>query len=267
MPALHGLSRVALILSTAGVNPGRGTTGRAQPALIRYVYIDIVDFSKSRSIEAQSEIIESLGLIVNKAVASFVADVERALLLPTGDGMCICLLNLIEPFDLDIAIALSVLEQLHALRAQTVDPTRQFAVRIGLNENQDNIIVDVRGGMNVVGLGINMAQRVMSIAGPSRLFIGQAVYERLCQREVYRYWLKPIRAIVKHGQKLQCYEYFNPTLKCFSARGLAVDASRLQREGQGPTSGTLIQLPLAAKGAVPSSMKKPIPPSFRIGGA
>ena len=112
-----------------------------RPALVRYVYFDVVDFSKGRSIEAQTEILISLNQIVSQSVASIVTLSDQTLFLPTGDGVCVCLVNLIHPLDLDVRIALDVLEQLYSLRQSTVDLTRKYEVRVGLNENKDQIVL------------------------------------------------------------------------------------------------------------------------------
>ena len=235
--------------------------GAARPALVRYVYIDIVEFTRSRSIEAQSDILACLSQVVAQAVSEQVPLSDQVLFLPTGDGLCICLVNLIHPFDLDIQIALSVLERVHWLNQDQVDPSRRFELRIGVNENQDNLILDIKGGVNVVGLGINMAQRVMSVAGASGLFLGPAVYERLSQRELYRHWLRPVQAIVKHGQRLQCYEYFNPTLACFARRGLRTAARPLVER----PSAAVVDLPLRGAPNRSRAVRRQPPPSFRIG--
>ena len=133
-------------------------------ALVRYVYIDIVNFSIGRTIEAQTWMIQSLNRVVRLAIASMEVDTGRVLCLPTGDGVCVCLIDLADPFDLDIRIALSVLEQLYGLSLVQISAERRFAVRIGPNENQDNLVTDIGGGLNVVGLGINSAHRIMSLA-------------------------------------------------------------------------------------------------------
>ena len=244
---------------------GAAGNASAQPALVRYVYIDVVDFSLGRSVEAQSDIISTLNGVVGQAVAQQLPSPEQVLFLPTGDGMCVCLVNILHPFDLDIQIALRVMESLHALCQQQLDPSRQFQVRVGINENQDNLIRDIKGGLNVVGLGINLAQRVMSVAGPSSLMLGPAVYERLRQRERYAHWLRPVTAIVKHGEKLLCYEYVNPSLACFGGRQpIATRAAA----GPPPASATVLDLPLQNPNAARRMGKRraPAPPSFRIGG-
>lgn len=111
-------------------------------------------------------------------------------------------------------------------------------MRVGVNENQDNLIVDIKGRLNVVGSGVNMAQRVMSVAGASGLFLGPAVYQRLSQRELYRDWLRPVQAIVRHGQRLQCYDYFNPSMACFARRGVRADRP-VVRPAPSPASPSL----------------------------
>jgi class 3 adenylate cyclase len=237
----------------------------AEAALVRYVYIDIVDFTRERSVEAQSEIITALGQLVNQAIGQLLSEPRNVLFLPTGDGLCICLINLIQPFDLDIQIALAVLQQLHQRNQKVSDPSRRFAVRIGINENQDNLITDIRGSVNVVGLGINMAQRVMSVAGPSRLLLGPAVAQRLQQRELYRHWLRPVQAIIKHGEKLRCHEYFNPSLACF-AQLEPLKASRPGASPVPPAAASVLDLPMerGSRGRRSAPRRQPPPPSFQI---
>ena len=245
--------------SAAGMNPVR-------PALVRYVYFDVVDFSKGRSIEAQTEILISLNQVVSQSVASIVTLSDQTIFLPTGDGVCVCLVNLIHPLDLDIRIALDVLDQLYALRQATVELSRKYEVRVGLNENQDNLILDVRGSANVVGLGINMAQRIMSVAGPSRLMLGHSVFERLSQREAYRSWIRSAPAIAKHGQRLLCYEFFNPALPCFSGRALRSSKPGPSASERRDTGSGLLTLPMDAKAPQRRASRRAQPPSpsFRV---
>lgn len=251
-------------------------SGLVRPALVRYVYIDIVDFSLDRSIEAQSDMLECLGRLVLQAITEQIPLGDQVLLLPTGDGICVCLVNLIHPFDLDLQIALAVLERLYWLNQDQRDPSRSFELRVGVNENQDNLIVDIKGQLNVVGLGVNMAQRVMSVAGASGLFLGPAVYQRLSQRELYRDWLRPVQAIVRHGQRLQCYEYFNPSMACFARRGMRADRPVVRPAPSPPslsvpdqsrpsTSAPLIDLPLRAGSSSAPRRSRRRSPSFRIG--
>ena len=230
-------------------------------ALVRYVCIDIVNFSVGRTIEAQTWMIQSLNRVVRLAIASMEVDAGRVLCLPTGDGVCVCLIDLADPFDLDIRIALSVLEQLYGLSLVQTSSERRFAVRIGLNENQDNLVTDIGGGLNVVGLGINSAHRIMSLAGPFQLFMGVSVHARLSQRALYRDHLHAVDAIVKHGERMLSYAYHDPALSCFAA---APAPRRREREAEAArVSAALVQLPLGSG----QRRSGGAAPSFRISGA
>lgn len=125
---------------------------------MRYVYFDVVDFTKSRSIEAQTDILLDLNRIVAEVISGVEGLIDQAILLPTGDGVCICLVNTIRSYDLDIRIALDVLDRLFLLRKEKIDQARQFEVRVGLNENQDNLIVDSRGCPSFSGSTLRSAQ-------------------------------------------------------------------------------------------------------------
>ena len=43
-----------------------------RPALVRYVYFDVVNFSKERSIEAQTDILIHLNQVVGQAVSGII---------------------------------------------------------------------------------------------------------------------------------------------------------------------------------------------------
>jgi len=227
-------------------------------AMVRYVYIDIVHFSVGRTIEAQTWIIQSLSRIVRLAIASMDVDAGQVLCLPTGDGVCVCLIDLADPFDLDIRIALSVLEQLYGLSLVQTSAERRFAVRIGLNENQDNLVTDIGGGLNVVGLGINSAHRIMSLAGPFQLFMGVSVHARLRQRALYCDHLHPVEAIVKHGERMLSYAYHDPSLSCFAAAPAPRQCDGGAESATAPAR--LLQLPLVSRQSPPGGSG----PSFRI---
>ena len=228
-------------------------------AQIRCVYIDIVHFSRGRSIESQTAIMGRLAMVVRTTLRALAVEDGGLLIIPTGDGVCLCLIDQIEPFDQDIRIALMVLEQLHLLNLAEPDRECRFAVRIGLNENQDNLVTDIAGGRNVIGLGINMAQRVMSVAGPSQLMLGPSVYARLAQRRLYRPHLTPQPAIVKHGERLLCYGYCNGAMACFAA----APAGRLSSGHETPVrAARVLDLPPGVR--TRSRSKRSAEPSFRL---
>lgn len=190
----------------------------AKTALIRYVFLDIVNFSIDRSVEAQSEIIQVLNQIVIEAVGEQAVPSDSILYFPTGDGICICMVNLIDPYDLHVHVALDILRRLEKHSHSESDVRRRFKIRVGINENQDNLIVDINGQRNVAGLGINAAQRIMSLADPLQINVGESVYERLSQREAYSNKFRKRCSEVKHGLELVCYQYVNSDFSYLDSR-------------------------------------------------
>jgi hypothetical protein len=178
-------------------------------ALVKYIFLDIVGYSAGRTVEAQTEIIDVLNNIVLRAVKDSIIEKDRVIYLPTGDGMCICLLNTIDPYDIHIKIALGILEQIFCYNEKQEDNQRIFTVRIGINENHDNIFTDINSKENIAGAGINFAQRIMALAADSQIYVGQSVYEKLVQREFYSKSFKVENAIIKHGINYTCYRYIN----------------------------------------------------------
>lgn len=178
-------------------------------ALVKYIFLDIVKYSFERTVEAQVEIIEVLNKLVLRSIETYKIQAKNIVYLPTGDGICVCLINTIDPYDLPIKIALDLLNSLRDHNATESDPKRRFNIRIGINENHDSLIVDINGRNNVAGAGINLAQRIMNIAEDNQIFVGQSVYEKLVQRELYFDKFRPVSSEIKHGIILKCYHFTN----------------------------------------------------------
>lgn len=174
---------------------------------IKYIFLDVVGFTKGRSIEAQSNVVETLNNIVHTILKDRGISENDRILLPTGDGICIALINIVSPYDIHLLIALDILKMLHEHNSTDIDSSRKYQVRIGINSNDDNLIVDVNGQRNPAGVGINMSQRVMNAGDGGQILIGQTVYELLGQREKYISSFQPYTAVVKHGNKLEVYQY------------------------------------------------------------
>jgi hypothetical protein len=188
-----------------------------ETALTKYVYIDIVGFTKGRSVEAQSDLVTNLNNIVHAALASKPLQTGETILLPTGDGICIALLGAKE-FDIHLWLAVDLVAKILEYNEQTTDKMRHFKTRIGINENIDNVVIDINGNRNVAGMGISMAQRIMSLADGNQILIGQAVYEILSGREKYMKSLRRYEGSDKHGNKFPVYQFIAADCK-----GLNID--------------------------------------------
>lgn len=179
-----------------------------ETALIKYVYLDVVKFTLNRSVETQTEIISSLNEIVKAAVAHVVRD-GSVIYIPIGDGICIALLSDGVSYDSHIRVALEILRRIW-VRNQKVSPQSQFEVRIGINENVDNLITDINGNKNVAGAGVNNAQRIMSFADANQLLVSRTVYDVLNPRQRYMNQFRQYKAVGKHNIPLEVFQYKGP---------------------------------------------------------
>jgi class 3 adenylate cyclase len=179
----------------------------AETASVQYVFLDVVGFTKDRSVEAQSDIIENLNRLVGESLTTLSIPREKLIVLPSGDGMCLAVIELTHPFDVNLQLALDILERIDAYNLQTADAMRRFQVRIGINENIDNLITDFNGNRNVAGAGINMAQRIMEKGDECNVLISENVYETLRHREKYMNKFRPLSAKGKHGLTFNIYQY------------------------------------------------------------
>lgn len=174
----------------------------------KHLFLDIVGYSKNRTVEAQSDIITKLNEIVKKVLNEYKVSTSKRLLLPTGDGMCITFINNPQ-YDFAIVFAVAILKEIKLYNEQTTDKMRKFEIRIGINENIDNIIIDINNKKNVAGSGINYAQRVMSLADGNMIMIGSSVYEQVNKRDKYFGKFISWNALIKHNERKAVYQYID----------------------------------------------------------
>lgn len=181
--------------------------------LVKYVFLDIVAYTK-RTIEAQCDVINALNEIVLDSLeelsityaGEFGADGD-SILIPTGDGICIAIVNTDLQFDIHIALAQLILRQLSVYNYHEGDDEHKFKVRIGINQSDDNIIKDINSRTNVTGRGINNARRIMDFADGNQILVSRVVYDSLCQRKVYVNAFKKYVSKDKHGFVLDIYQF------------------------------------------------------------
>ena len=128
------------------------------------VFLDIVGYSE-RPVLQQVELKTRL----NALVASVLEHVPAAdrMMLDTGDGAALCFLG--DPEDALFAAS--------NLRAGSAAVGPELALRIGINLGPLRVVKDVNGQRNMLGDGINVAQRVMSFAEPNQILVSRSYYE------------------------------------------------------------------------------------------
>jgi gag-polyprotein putative aspartyl protease len=179
---------------------------RLGAAWAEHIFLDVVGYSK-RTIESQTSIIKTLNKIVRDSIHAHAPGADRTIYIPTGDGICVTLLNVGDPFDIQMQVALGILERIREHNSHATEEQLAFEVRIGINANRDNVVVDINGNRNVAGAGINEASRVMGKADGGQILVGNPVFETLKLHDEYISAFRPYSATVKHGLLLQLHQF------------------------------------------------------------
>jgi hypothetical protein len=130
------------------------------------VFIDIVRYSEAPD-SLQLAMKARLNAVIAEAVAA-VAPQERVI-LDTGDGAALCFLG--DPEDaLFAATAIN-----EAIRKTTGEAAQEL--RTGINLGPIKLVTDLNGRTNLVGDGVNVAQRIMSFAEVGEILVSRSYYE------------------------------------------------------------------------------------------
>src|SRR5688572_19125382 len=131
------------------------------------VFLDIVEYSK-KPVAEQIQIKERLNGLLTEALAN-VAPNDR-IILDTGDGAALSFLG--DPEDA-LFVSLALRDGLAAPHLQLPD----MKMRVGINLGPVKLVKDINGQPNIIGDGINVAQRVMSFAEPGQVLVSRSYYE------------------------------------------------------------------------------------------
>jgi hypothetical protein len=131
-------------------------------------FLDIVGYSK-KSVTGQISLKERF----NRYLSTAIHDVPIAdrVILDTGDGAAINFLGDIEDA---LKAALSLREK---LLSEDPDIEHPLQVRMGINLGPVRLVRDINGQPNIVGDGINVAQRVMGFADASQILVSRSYYD------------------------------------------------------------------------------------------
>jgi class 3 adenylate cyclase len=124
------------------------------------LFLDIADYSQ-KPVTEQLQLKQAFNQALSAAL-EHVAPRDR-IILDTGDGAAITFMG--DPED---ALFASM-----AMR----DLAATVPVRLGVNLGPVRLVKDLNSQMNIIGDGINVAQRVMSFARPGQLLVSRSFYE------------------------------------------------------------------------------------------
>jgi class 3 adenylate cyclase len=132
------------------------------------LFLDMVEYSR-KPVAEQMRLKERFNQLLRSALKS-VAQNDR-IVLDTGDGAAVTLLG--DPED----ALFMALELRDALVAQPVDEARELKLRSGINLGPVKLVRDINGRPNIIGDGINVAQRIMGFAQPGQVLVSRSYYE------------------------------------------------------------------------------------------
>jgi class 3 adenylate cyclase len=202
------------------------------------VFIDIAGYS-ARPVTQQVELKTRLNAMV-AGVLEHVPVTDR-MILDTGDGAALCFLG--DPEDAVFAAS--------NLRASTLAAGPELALRIGINLGPVRVVKDVNGQPNVLGDGINVAQRVMSFAQPNQILVSRSYYEivsRLSQEYARLFQYVGVHRD-KHVREHEVY------LMAHGGSGAAVEGAPAAAAPPGPVESSEF-LPVAAPSFQPAVLAR-----------
>ncbi|HSS46703.1 MAG TPA: adenylate/guanylate cyclase domain-containing protein [Burkholderiales bacterium] len=130
------------------------------------VFADIVEYSK-KPVAEQIKLKDQFNGIISRAIIR--TSPNDRIILDTGDGVAISFLG--APEDA-LFVGLSLRDSL-----KEIESANELRARIGINLGPVRVVKDINGQPNIIGDGINVAQRVMSFAEPNEVLVSRSFYE------------------------------------------------------------------------------------------
>jgi len=132
------------------------------------LFIDIVEYSQ-KSIVEQGRLKDRFNAILSEALRGVA--INDRIILDTGDGAAISFIG--DPED-----ALFVATGLRDAIDNTAHSSDvKLLTRMGINLGPVRLVKDINGQPNIIGDGINVAQRVMTFAKPGQVLVSRSYYE------------------------------------------------------------------------------------------
>jgi class 3 adenylate cyclase len=136
------------------------------------VFIDLVGYSK-KPVTEQIRLKTSLTNNLSEAIKDI--PVNDRIILDTGDGAAISFLG--DPEDA-LFVTLSLREAMLREGAESEEAAGDSEnVRMGINLGPVKLVKDINGHPNIIGDGINVAQRIMSFARPGQIVVSRSYYD------------------------------------------------------------------------------------------
>jgi hypothetical protein len=132
------------------------------------LFLDIVEYSK-KTVTGQISLKERFNTYLSEAICD--VPVNDRIILDTGDGAAV---NFLGDIEAALKAAISLRDSL-LNEDPYVEP--ELLVRIGVNLGPVRLVRDINGQPNIVGDGINVAQRIMAFADPSQILVSRSYFD------------------------------------------------------------------------------------------
>lgn len=171
-------------------------------------FFDLVGFSKrSTSAQMAGKFVEIQQMVAETFWDDFdwgeTSKENTLILIPTGDGYAICFPRSVEDSE--------VLAYVRDLSKKFMEE-RKVKVRFGISRGVNFVVEDVNEMPNLVGWGITMAQRVMSIGGAGHILC-TGDFAQALEKDVEELHKLPKKIKIKHGDTLTVYNYYSKVEK------------------------------------------------------
>jgi len=131
------------------------------------LFLDITEYSR-KPVSEQIQLKDQFNTLIAEAIRDIA--INDRIILDTGDGVAINFLG--DPEDA-LFVAMSLRE---AFAPRPGEPPK-LPARIGINLGPVRLVRDLNGQPNIIGDGINVAQRVMGFAKPGQVLVSRSYFE------------------------------------------------------------------------------------------
>jgi class 3 adenylate cyclase len=140
------------------------------------VFVDLVEYTR-KSVAEQLAVKDRFTALLAEALKDI--PVDERIVLDTGDGAAMSFLG--DPEDA-LFVGMSLRDTLKIPGSAPGDaqaPARgeTGSVRVGINLGPVRLVKDINGHPNIVGDGINVAQRIMSFANPGQILASRSYFD------------------------------------------------------------------------------------------
>jgi class 3 adenylate cyclase len=166
------------------------------------LFIDVVGYSRLL-VNEQREVVQQLNQLVRKTPQFRKSEAAGKLIrIPVGDGMALAFFQTPEePVQCAMEIARALKNHPH------------IRLRMGAHSGPVDQVKDVNDRVNVTGVGINIAQRVMDCGDAGHILVSKRVADDLAQDSLWQPHLHESGEVdVKHGAKVAVFNVYTAEL-------------------------------------------------------